>query len=762
MSKLHEIFGAITPENIKNIPVLNAAMEIFIDNLNENSKISADISKIYDCMYDSSDSTIITESKEKLRKALLDVYLSSFYNVLSKAQNSEVIRAKLDSLGITDIPFINDVQRILNDEYFVTNKIFKEKLGTTTSIDYAYNLTKFLESAESGNDMQLYEVKPFHFRTEGSIFKEMYENVVKPLSHPIGFTYTYNQIIKDSLQDLFGVEISYNINTVEMRNLDGRVHVFSTNANADWVKSQYVGNRINEITGKVFTEEEYDTLVTVYLNKVPDVFTDAVVDTRIIRNILFTDGTFLQQKTNPIEITYTTYTNFLYGVYTEIYDYNNSHWSLFVDYDTDYTFQYSDTIDQFVETFAITNIKENNGGDEAQKYYNLTSGEYSFHIGGDSYVFAPGVDEVKFVYNNPNDIISEINDKFNVTIYGKTTIDELVNVTISDIFGSSVQGNYIKPDESGNFSVTLNTYALNGKNYSIDAFVMDGSIKKSCTLSTNGLNDFNNSLGFTEVFDNYEETSNTLKVRGFAPIGRTVELILTDSVGSTVTNTGVAAGNGMWEIILSLALKEAGDYRINATVYKPNGKPEYKSFYESNNLRTRIADIAISVTPFVYTSESPVFAGLNEYTAIPNVNSMLGFNSSNSLIAKQIGELAVDDTFAPADSTLSQYMIANGYSEFNEIPLTAFLSGSYVEGSDYKNVFQSDLDTEETFINYGRKVYPIDTSDFIIITSTDYATEEFLAFGLSTTGYYLYTDEPFGEDYYLDTTDEFYLTTLGD
>jgi hypothetical protein len=80
-------------------------------------------------------------------------------------------------------------------------------------------------------------------------------------------------------------------------------------------------------------------------------------------------------------------------------------------------------------------------------------------------------------------------------------------------------------------------------------------------------------------------------------------------------------------------------------------------------------------------------------------------------------------------------------------------------------VFQYDLEEEETFIDYGRRVYPINTSDFMIVTSTDYTSEQFLAYSLSTTGYYLYTDEAFGEDYYMytsDSPDGFYLTTLAD
>ena len=766
MSKLQQIFDAITPENLKDIPLLKTAMEIFIANLEENSQVATDISKVYDNIYKDTDSDILKASKDNLRKGLLDVYLSAFFNTISKAQKNEALRVKLDALGITDIPFINDVQRILNDEYFVTNKSFKEKLGTKTSVNYAYNLTKYLESAENANDMKLYEVKPFHFKTEGSIFKEMYENLVKPLSHPLGFTYTYNQIIKETLQDLFGVEITYNIFTVEMRNLDGRIHVFSDNASAEYVKSQYVGERIYPATGKVYTEEDFVNNVVVYTNKVPSTFTDGVVDTRIVRTIVFTDGTMLQQKTNPLEITYSNYNDYTLGVKSTIYDYNTSHWSLYVDYESDFTFQYTDNIDQFIDRILVTDIKENNNGDNGQKYYNLTSGEYAFHVGGDTYSYAPGQDEVHYTYTDPTAITNEIANKFGVTISGHTAINSLVTLTLTDEYNSTLTKNYIKPDANGIFTTTLSTYPLNGDSYEINVSVAEAGVTKTFRMKTTGLNNFDRKLGFTEVYDNYEQISNTLMVKGYGPVGSTVELILTDKLGNTAINTGVVQGNGTWQIVLSLALKEAGDYRLDATVYRPNGKPLYRSFYEASNLRTRVADIKITASPFDYPDGAPDYTNIVDYDIVPTINDMPGINSTSGIILKQIGELAIDNTYASPDQDLFTYMIDHGITNFVNLPRDIILNGAYIEGSNYSRVFQDILEEQETFINYGRRVYPIDTSDFVVITSTDYATEEFIAFSLSNTGYYLYSNEEFGEDYYFYTNepsgDGFYLTTLGD
>ena len=141
---------------------------------------------------------------------------------------------------------------------------------------------------------------------------------------------------------------------------------------------------------------------------------------------------------------------------------------------------------------------------------------------------------------------------------------------------------------------------------------------------------------------------------------------------------------------------------------------------------------------------------------------MVGSSTFASYINKQIGELATDNTYTPQDKYLLNYMIENGISNIADIPSTVIISGAFIEGNKYDLSNIDVLPEEETFINAGRKIYPINTSDFIVMTSTDYASDDVLVYGLSTTGYYLYSDELSGYDYYMYTNDGFYLVTYGD
>jgi hypothetical protein len=760
---LKEIFDVITPENIKNIPLLREAMEIFVKNLEENSYISADIKKIYQTEFKESDSESIQKSKLALREALLDTYLTALFNTLKNAQSDKVIKSKLQaSKGEEDnYPFLHDVNQILNDEYFYTNKSVKESKGTSVGVEYAYNLTKYLESAENLRDFNLYEEKPFHFRADGSIYREMYENIVKPLSHPIGFTYNYNQIIKESISDLFGIEYVYDVDAVEVRGITGLIDVFTPASNDYLVKADFL-TRENRLTGRNYTEEEYNELITVWLNKTVEEYTESNEDGRNFRSILFTDGTYLEQYSNPIEIKYQEYEDFLLENDELIKDYDG-HYSLFVDYKTTVNFDYSDNIDQFLTTFDITKVKENNQGNAGDQFYSLSSIENSFHVGGDEYYYAPGLDETDGVYDDIAPINDEIDSKFVTTISGSldsSIQDSIVTIEIEDEFGSKVTEDKIVP-VGGEYSADLNTYFLQGDYYTVKTTATYQKVDNTHSHKTMGLNKFNRYFAFTNVEDNNSQSSNTLLIEGTGPVSTTLYITLTDKNGVENSTTTPIDVNGDWSVTIAYAGMEEGDFRIDAVIYKANGKIDINEYYEGSDLRVYQSDLLVRSSLIEYTSGNPDFSALLDNTEVVEVADIPGTDSTSPYIIHTIGELAEDDTFAPADQSIEDYLSEN-VIELIQLPTNLILNGSYIEGNNYDESNADFLDTEITFINFDRQLFPIDTSDYIVMTSTNDVQEDFLIYGFSTTGYYLFTDEIDDIDLYLYTNDEFYLTTLGD
>lgn len=381
---LKDIFNAITPENIKDIDIINDAMDIFIQNLEENSKISIDIKKIlqYKTFVDDSAGDF-PENALELRKNVLKMYLSSLYNVLSEVQGNKGIQKKILASNIDVSPLKKEIPETLNDEYLITGKEFKQKIGTELGMEYGYNLAKYLQNNESViRDFVLQEDKPFHFRTEGSVFKEVYENIVKPLTHPLGFTHSYVQIIQESLIDLFELITEYDFTSIEVRCLDGYIDVFTEDSDDTNVKAAFL-ERENDLTGELYTEDEYNEYITVHTNKIPQEFKESYVLENLQRELWFTDGTYLKLSTNPIQVYYRNYSDEILQN-DEYIKYYVNHCSLFLDYNLSYKPAYTDDIEYFLMKFTPDEEFYDIESEDLDisfhvvdgKYLTFTSGEY--------------------------------------------------------------------------------------------------------------------------------------------------------------------------------------------------------------------------------------------------------------------------------------------------------------------------------------------------------------------------------------------------
>jgi hypothetical protein len=422
---LKEIFESLLPDNIKDIELVQDAIDIFVKNLEENSEISIQIRDMF-----TSDNDIIKEN-------LFKVYLNSLFTILEQLQEDQVILKKLNDAGRTNALVNNDIKDILNEEYFITSKTFKQNKGTRLGIEYAYNLTKKIEGDTTAENLfRLIEQQPFHFRTEGSIFKEMYERVVKPLSHPIGFTHTYQQIARESLTELFGIEFIYDVKAVEVRCIDGNYDVFTPDSTPARVKEEFL-QRNNILTGELFTEEEYERQVNVNLNKVIKNFETEATDIGTHLEIIFTDGTYLEQYPSPLQVYYRNYVDELEGTQNYLKQYSD-HCSLFVEYDQDFKFTYSDSLSSAI-TLNLSHINDlGQPVREDEIFYGIIGIENAFKVGGDVYNYVQGLDET-----HPNLLVD----------------DTSTDTYITKLIGELKDGDFTPPD------TLVNGLFTEGNNY---------------------------------------------------------------------------------------------------------------------------------------------------------------------------------------------------------------------------------------------------------------------------------------------------------
>src|SRR5574344_1349813 len=209
---LENIFKAITPDSIKNIPVVQDAMKIFVEVLEEKSKASIDIQNILN-----------ENSPEIIKDELVKIYLNDIYRVLNSVQHNKQIAEKIERFNkeygsdYIKKDIIGTISNVLNYEHYFTTRDYKQKKGTVQGIKYIYDMIEnIITSGEEKYDIVVIEKEPFHLKIEGSMLKELYDNIVRPLAHPLGFVYTYVNIVRIYLEDYFNLIYHYKNSIVEV------------------------------------------------------------------------------------------------------------------------------------------------------------------------------------------------------------------------------------------------------------------------------------------------------------------------------------------------------------------------------------------------------------------------------------------------------------------------------------------------------------------------------------------------------------------
>lgn len=273
MNNLNSIFNAILPENLKNTSVIQNYIDIFIEILEENSKVSLDSTNFFN-------DNVSNETKEELIKIYLYDYYSmlkrlksdyyivnrfrkenkilrpflyvndsmdarfsdnlvidyfkiggtvisssfsgpEFDNVLSSEVNINPIYSKLDNLQ-------NALLSVKPDNFYF-NRLFKETKGFVSSIRFIYDcLNKYLVPDDERLQLEIRETgDPFKLLIKGSVDREIYRSGVEYLTHPLGFVYSYDQIRQITFEDYFSVKYRYDNSKIEVRCLYGNSETYN-------------------------------------------------------------------------------------------------------------------------------------------------------------------------------------------------------------------------------------------------------------------------------------------------------------------------------------------------------------------------------------------------------------------------------------------------------------------------------------------------------------------------------------------------------
>ena len=204
-----EELNNLIPENFKDNDTINSLLEIYYESVNHIP---------YKDIYNFDRYPYITDNdihNDKVKKELLEIYLQEVDQYLGTLDSDSEINEKFkelyEKMGLNaeDYEMALDVERVINKEYISASKDFKTKKGTKSGFFFIYDLINRtnVQGFNNENIFRLLEgtaddsTIPYVYRVETSLYKEIYDKSVYPLSHPAGFEYIFARIVMLVLED---------------------------------------------------------------------------------------------------------------------------------------------------------------------------------------------------------------------------------------------------------------------------------------------------------------------------------------------------------------------------------------------------------------------------------------------------------------------------------------------------------------------------------------------------------------------------------
>ena len=744
LQSLKDIFNKITPNNIQSIPLIKYAQQIFIDSIERNSKVAKRITNIFDVQERNEDSDLINNAKKNLKEGLYQTYICILYKYLKSIVSDESLRGDLKKFGYTDAAIYQDVSKIINTEFIQANKIYTEKVGNNSATRYMYAFSKYLESGEIKDDLDIVPESPFITRKEGSLGRRIYREFTQPLSHQIGFVDNYETVFKLNLFDYFGVEIEEGFNRIEVICEDtGYIFIKDSSPNETIA---YLESKINPKTGAKFTHDEVIHNFSIFPNK--NILTwrkykDS--DGHLIIVFVFTDQTVLYHDyTSPRKTYFTNYEDYLNEFKNTILTLGECY-KLTFDKANNFKFLYTDNA-YFDKDHYVTMIKEDNKGAVGQSCYTEVYHNNQFKVDGKEMKYALGASDKVNVANY--DEVKSYKNKFIPSL--STFVPNEGTITISDKFEHSINIDYY----SGSEKYRVNTIGLYGDEYKI---VLTDYIFPDFTLEATGLN---NTIRPIKILDFYSELGK-ITFTGTVNNGTEVKTISDFKTTHSDTYLKVIYKTQKLKIERYLDYSDSLKFKFNFSfdlndadtngelhVYlmKYNVKPVLHEYLKISDLK-RYTNIKPCVSVLHY--DNPQFVKyniqeLNKPSAHPD------FNEFTPNVPARIGQKA-DGSFYGALLSLRDYP-KQEWSKFDDIKYTGFADGILL-CPDKKTFDFKNYEGEEVFINIGFRNVCVDTSDMIIMTSPYFVTDgDFdmdgdndhndggLDFDVKYSGYYFYSE----------------------
>lgn len=193
ITDLRNIWESITPEEIRDVDVINASMDVFCEALEEFCSTSIDIKNQL------TDETFQIEFYRTYNAVLFQT-LEQLQTDTRFFEENTKFREQSGGVDLIDLDLINNPQKLLTEEYLIAFRNFFEKKGLKRGIEFVYNWVQQY-SSEHIEELKITEVSPFVLEIEGTLSRVVYDYLVRILQHPLGFQYTYSKLVDFELDN---------------------------------------------------------------------------------------------------------------------------------------------------------------------------------------------------------------------------------------------------------------------------------------------------------------------------------------------------------------------------------------------------------------------------------------------------------------------------------------------------------------------------------------------------------------------------------
>ena len=137
----------------------------------------------------------------KLKDTLAYIFMHNVYSIAEKAKRDTNLRSQLEitlkKMGLDTILMTN-LNELFTENRFILNGEWVQKKGTKSAMVYsAHQAVDSEVQPYRNNSLFKFNITnqiPFNYQIESSIYEPIFEYFIKPLSHPIGYTYDYKML----------------------------------------------------------------------------------------------------------------------------------------------------------------------------------------------------------------------------------------------------------------------------------------------------------------------------------------------------------------------------------------------------------------------------------------------------------------------------------------------------------------------------------------------------------------------------------------